>query len=127
MRSSFDFSDAQVLVTGGSNGIGLAVARAFRDAGARVKGDAGHGTSNVNIWLDQSGHGNDAVQTAAARRPAAVAAALNGRPAVRFDAVDEFFSRRDRGDMERAAAESARRYSWQEYGAIMKRLLSATP
>lgn len=36
MRSSFDFSDAQVLVTGGSNGIGLAVARAFRDAGARV-------------------------------------------------------------------------------------------
>ena len=40
-------------------------------------------------------------------------------------AVDEFFSRRDRGDMERAAAESARRYSWQEYGAIMNRLLSA--
>jgi NAD(P)-dependent dehydrogenase (short-subunit alcohol dehydrogenase family) len=36
VRSSFDFSDAQVLVTGGSNGIGLAVARAFRDAGARV-------------------------------------------------------------------------------------------
>ena len=36
MKSSFDFSDAQVFVTGGSNGIGLAVARAFRDAGARV-------------------------------------------------------------------------------------------
>ena len=42
-------------------------------------------------------------------------------------AVDEFFTTRDRGAMERAAAESARRYSWQEYGAIMKRLLSATP
>jgi glycosyltransferase involved in cell wall biosynthesis len=39
-------------------------------------------------------------------------------------AVDEFFTTRDRPAMERAAAESARRYSWQEYGAIMKRLLS---
>jgi glycosyltransferase involved in cell wall biosynthesis len=42
-------------------------------------------------------------------------------------AVDEFFGRRDRADMERAAAESARRYSWQEYGAIMNRLLTAQP
>ncbi|MEO8602243.1 MAG: SDR family oxidoreductase [bacterium] len=32
----FDFAGAQVLVTGGSNGIGLAIARAFADAGARV-------------------------------------------------------------------------------------------
>jgi len=40
-------------------------------------------------------------------------------------AIDEFFQRRDRAEMERAAAESARRYSWQEYGAIMNRLLSA--
>jgi len=32
----FDFSGARVLVTGGSNGIGLAVARAFAEAGARV-------------------------------------------------------------------------------------------
>ena len=39
-------------------------------------------------------------------------------------AVDEFFSSRDRSAMEVAAAESARRYSWQEYGEIMKRLLS---
>jgi D-inositol-3-phosphate glycosyltransferase len=42
-------------------------------------------------------------------------------------AVDEFFTRRDRAAMERAAAESARRYSWQEYGAIMNRLLTAQP
>ncbi|PYQ47446.1 MAG: hypothetical protein DMF59_18840, partial [Acidobacteria bacterium] len=42
-------------------------------------------------------------------------------------AIDDFFTTRDRPAMERAAAESARRYSWQEYGAIMKRLLSATP
>lgn len=32
----FDFSGKSVLVTGGSNGIGAAVARAFRDAGAEV-------------------------------------------------------------------------------------------
>ena len=32
----FDFSGARVLVTGGSNGIGLAIARAFAGAGARV-------------------------------------------------------------------------------------------
>lgn len=32
----FDFTGARVLVTGGSNGIGLAVARSFRDAGAAV-------------------------------------------------------------------------------------------
>jgi len=32
----FDFSGARVLVTGGSNGIGLGIARAFADAGAHV-------------------------------------------------------------------------------------------
>jgi NAD(P)-dependent dehydrogenase (short-subunit alcohol dehydrogenase family) len=32
----FDFSGKSVLVTGGSNGIGAAIARAFRDAGAAV-------------------------------------------------------------------------------------------
>ena len=33
---AFDFSGTDVLVTGGSNGIGLAIATAFRDAGAGV-------------------------------------------------------------------------------------------
>lgn len=33
----FDFSAARVLVTGGSNGIGLGIARAFADAGAQVR------------------------------------------------------------------------------------------
>lgn len=34
--STFDFTDAHVLVTGGSNGIGLGIAHAFADAGASV-------------------------------------------------------------------------------------------
>src|SRR4051794_31877747 len=34
--AAFDFTDAHVVVTGGSSGIGLAVATAFHDAGAAV-------------------------------------------------------------------------------------------
>ncbi len=36
VATTFDYSGARVLVTGGSNGIGLAIASAFREAGARV-------------------------------------------------------------------------------------------
>ena len=35
-RATFDFAGARVLVTGGTSGIGLAIARAFLDAGADV-------------------------------------------------------------------------------------------
>ena len=39
-------------------------------------------------------------------------------------AVDAFFARGDRATMERHAAAAARKYSWEEYGALMKRLLA---
>ncbi len=34
--ANYDFSGASVLVTGGTSGIGLAIARAFAGAGAKV-------------------------------------------------------------------------------------------
>jgi glycosyltransferase involved in cell wall biosynthesis len=39
-------------------------------------------------------------------------------------AVDAFFARTDRDAMERHSAASARKYSWEEYGALMKRLVA---
>lgn len=47
-------------------------------------------------------------------------------PAALAAAIDEFFIRRDRGAMERAAAESAKRYSWAEYARVLERLLSSS-
>ena len=35
-RISYDYTGASVLVTGGTSGIGLACARAYREAGATV-------------------------------------------------------------------------------------------
>jgi glycosyltransferase involved in cell wall biosynthesis len=39
-------------------------------------------------------------------------------------AVDELFTARDRAAMEAAAAAAARRYSWEEYGRVFRRLVS---
>ncbi len=44
-------------------------------------------------------------------------------PAALARAVDDFFTRRDRAAMERAAAASARRYSWPEYAAVFAALV----
>jgi glycosyltransferase involved in cell wall biosynthesis len=38
-------------------------------------------------------------------------------------AVDSFFAQSDRGAMERAAAESGRKYSWAEYGRLFRALV----
>ena len=45
-------------------------------------------------------------------------------PAALAAAIDAFFARRDRETMDANAAASARRYSWAEYGALMKRLVA---
>jgi glycosyltransferase involved in cell wall biosynthesis len=45
-------------------------------------------------------------------------------PSALARAVEAFFARGDRATMERHAADAARKYSWEEYGALMKRLLA---
>jgi glycosyltransferase involved in cell wall biosynthesis len=44
-------------------------------------------------------------------------------PAALAHAIDDFFTTRDRGAMERAAAASARKYSWPEYAAAFAALV----
>ncbi len=56
-------------------------------------GTAGAGTNRfLNRWLDQSGNGNHANQSTLAYAPLWVASATNGRPAVRFDGVNDSLS-----------------------------------
>ena len=43
-------------------------------------------------------------------------------PAALARAIEAFFARKDRDAMERAAREAAGRYSWEEYGALFRRL-----
>ena len=45
-------------------------------------------------------------------------------PAALASAVDDFFIHRDRSAMEKAAAASARKYSWTEYARLFERLLA---
>jgi glycosyltransferase involved in cell wall biosynthesis len=45
-------------------------------------------------------------------------------PQALADAVDAFFARTDRETMERHAADAARKYSWEEYGAVFRRLVA---
>ncbi|HEX7632044.1 MAG TPA: LamG-like jellyroll fold domain-containing protein [Lacunisphaera sp.] len=46
----------------------------------------------VSVWPDFSGHHNDASQTNAALQPLKVSAAINGRPAVRFDGSNDYLA-----------------------------------
>jgi hypothetical protein len=56
-----------------------------------LRSDAGVDTLNgtVSRWHDQSGNGNDAIQTSVSRQPMLVFGALNGKPIVRFDGVND--------------------------------------
>jgi D-inositol-3-phosphate glycosyltransferase len=45
-------------------------------------------------------------------------------PGALAKAVDAFFARNDREELERQAAAAARKYSWEEYGALFRRLLA---
>lgn len=38
--------------------------------------------------------------------------------------IDEFFARTDRAELERRAADAARKYSWAEYGQLFRRLVA---
>ena len=56
-----------------------------------LRSNAGVDTLNgrVSRWHDQSGNGNDAIQTTASRQPLPVPGNLNGKPVIRFDGVDD--------------------------------------
>lgn len=46
----------------------------------------------INTWSDASGNGHDATQDSSGLQPTVVLNALNGKPVVRFDGVNEFMS-----------------------------------
>lgn len=60
-----------------------------------LRGDAGityDSEAAISQWSDQSGGANHAVQPATARRPQLVRGVVSGRPAVRFDGVDDYLA-----------------------------------
>src|SRR5690625_877073 len=76
MNTSFDFAGRNVLVTGGAQGIGFEVAKAFRDAGARVTV-----LDNSPELLDSAWSGQPGV------KPIAVNVADSGAVAEAFDRI----------------------------------------
>jgi hypothetical protein len=56
-----------------------------------LKGDAGVviNGSKVSRWMDQSGNGNDAIETDTSRQPVLANNELNGGPVIRFDGVND--------------------------------------
>jgi uncharacterized protein (DUF2141 family) len=64
-------------------------------AGLRLwlRADAGitaSASGAVTAWADQSGSNNNAVQATESKAPKLVASALNGKPVLRFDGVDDY-------------------------------------
>src|SRR5205823_6310302 len=57
------------------------------DAGAPQKSQS----STISSWLDQSGHGNDAVSPSG-NNPVQVPQVVAGRPVVRFDGTGSYFN-----------------------------------
>lgn len=49
------------------------------------------GADAVSTWIDQSGNGNDAVQSITNRQPIFTTNLLNGHPAIVFDGISDFF------------------------------------
>jgi hypothetical protein len=59
-----------------------------------LKADQGvtQASGAVSRWADQSGRGVDATQAAAGSQPALINAAINGRPALAFDGLNDFLT-----------------------------------
>ena len=57
-----------------------------------LRGDAGRGSGSLSAWVDQSGKGNNAIQTISAQRPQAAESVVNDKGVVRFDpAAQQYF------------------------------------
>ena len=76
-RVRFDFAGTRVLVTGGTSGIGHAIARAFHDAGAVVT-VTGRASSADAVDADLAGFAYRALDVEDAAQAAAVADGLDG-------------------------------------------------
>src|SRR5437899_9425011 len=48
--------------------------------------------TGVSYWADQSGSGTEAVQFEPGSRPTLFSGAINGKPSVSFDGIDDFMS-----------------------------------
>jgi hypothetical protein len=60
-----------------------------------LRGDVGvtyDNTATVSQWRDQSGRANHAAQPTAARRPHLVREVVRGKPALRFDGIDDYLA-----------------------------------
>jgi probable HAF family extracellular repeat protein len=80
---------APVYITNTFTATNLAGARLWLHAAAGLTTNA---SGQISVWADQSGNGNNATQNTANNQPLWVANAINGRPVVRFDGVNDSFA-----------------------------------